>query len=31
VFYRMLVPPRHDDVGEHVLKVLRQVGFRPTP
>ncbi|EWM15056.1 TetR/AcrR family transcriptional regulator [Kutzneria sp. 744] len=31
VFYRMLVPPRHDDVGEHVLRVLRQVGFRPTP
>ena len=31
VFYRMLVPPRHDDVGEHVLRVLRQVGFRRTP
>ena len=33
LFYRMLVPPRHDDVGEYVLRVLRQVGFRgfPTP
>ncbi|MEV6611320.1 TetR/AcrR family transcriptional regulator [Kutzneria sp. NPDC051319] len=31
VFYRMLVPPRHDDVGEYVLRVLRQVGFRATP
>ena len=33
LFYRMLVPPRHDDVGEYVLRVLRQVGFQgfPTP
>jgi AcrR family transcriptional regulator len=31
VFYRMLVPPRHDDVGEYVLKVLRQIGFRAIP
>jgi AcrR family transcriptional regulator len=31
LFYRMLVPPRHDDVGEYVLRVLRQVGFRLTP
>ncbi|GAA3430612.1 TetR/AcrR family transcriptional regulator [Kutzneria kofuensis] len=33
LFYRMLVPPRHDDVLEYVGRVLRQVGFReiPTP
>jgi AcrR family transcriptional regulator len=31
LFYRMLVPPRREDVGEYVLQVLRQVGFRPTP
>ena len=31
VFYRMLVPPRHDDVGEYVLRVLRQIGFRAIP
>jgi len=31
LFYRLLVPPRHEDVGEYVLKVLQQVGFRPTP
>ena len=31
LFARMLVPPRHDDVGEFALRVLKQVGFRPTP
>ncbi|MFC0439823.1 TetR/AcrR family transcriptional regulator [Kutzneria buriramensis] len=31
LFYRLLAPPRHEDVGDFVLKVLRQVGFRPTP
>jgi AcrR family transcriptional regulator len=31
LFYRLLVPPRHEDVGEYLLKVLRQVGFRLTP
>jgi len=31
LFYRMLVPPRHDDVQEFVLRVLRQVGFRAIP
>ena len=31
LFYRMLVPPRHDDVGEYVLRVLRQVGINAVP
>jgi hypothetical protein len=31
LFYRMLVPPRHDDVQEFVLRVLRQIGFRAIP
>ena len=31
LFYRLLAPPRHDDVQEFVRRVLRQVGFRAIP
>jgi AcrR family transcriptional regulator len=31
LFYRLLVPPRHDDVHEFVPRVLRQIGFRAIP
>jgi AcrR family transcriptional regulator len=31
LFYRMLVPPRHDDVQEFVLRVLKQIGLKVIP